>query len=110
MPSPSRRTHSWSDVYIRSAGTFIERFSAVDGLRNECATIAHERRLHDARAQTLVAHEHFDLIARRNAGGHARKCDRLAERGRKRAAGDLTFASDRLYALMRAQHAASIEQ
>src|SRR5512135_1051017 len=94
VPSGSARIHSWLSTYLRSEGTFITGLPG-DGLGlslDEDPAVADERRLHDARGETPVADLDVHGVAGRHARGQARERDRLSQRGRERAAGDLAFA------------------
>src|SRR5438552_11897374 len=104
VPSGSARIHSWLSVYLRFAGTFME---ALRGdLRNECFAVANEWRLDDTRVELFVTDFDCDGIAGRDADGNSRKRDRLRERRRERAAGNLAAAFGGENFLVAAQHAA----
>src|SRR6266571_3102848 len=102
VPSGSARIHSWLSVYLRFAGTFME---ALRGdLGNEGFAVANEWRLDDTRVELLVADFDCDGIAGRHTDGNSRKRDRLRERRRERAAGDLAAAFGGENFLVAAQH------
>src|SRR5262245_47110647 len=111
LPSPSRRIHSWLAVYFRSSGTFMRTpLELFASLREQRLAVARERRLHDARRQFPVANDDAHRITLRDASGDSRQSDRAAERRSERAARDLAVARRRAHDLVRAQHAALVEQ
>src|ERR1700741_1153262 len=75
---------------------------------DEYLAVAHERRLHHARAERLVADEDVDGVSDRDTHGQACERYRLADRGREGAAGDLALALRGANFLVGAQHAAGI--
>src|SRR5258708_9938085 len=79
-------------------------------LVDEDFSVADERRLHHAGGELLVAHVDVNRVAGRDAKGQAREPDRLRERRREGAARDLAFARAGFYLLVRAQHAAAVQQ
>src|SRR5215831_10499188 len=100
VPSASLRIHSWLAVYLRSAGMFM---AVSNCLGNQGLPVAHERRLHDARRELLVAHCDAHGRSKRTTRRQARARDRRAERGGKGAAGDLAFSKLAVNSLMAAQ-------
>src|SRR5262245_59789744 len=80
-----------------------------DSSLDECLAVAHERRPDDARRQRLAADLDRDRAVRGRR--HAREADGALERRRERAAGHLALArAARAHALVRAEHAALLEQ
>src|SRR5438067_13588488 len=80
------------------------------GSFDEDLAVAHEGRLHDARGERLVAHHHLDRVAGPGFEGQARERDRLAERGREGAAGDLALAVRGADFLVGAQYSPRLDQ
>src|SRR2546422_3710913 len=75
-------------------------------LRNEGFAVANEWRLDDTRIELFVAHVDRNGFAGRDADGDAGERDRLRERRRESAAGDLAAAFGGENFLVAAQHAA----
>src|SRR6266568_8797769 len=95
-----RWRHSLVHLFTLSVASFLDQYDAV----------ANERRLDHSGVELPVADLHGNGVARHNARGNAGKRNRFPERGRERAAGDLTVALRRHDLLMAAQDAAFVNE
>src|SRR6516165_3685209 len=82
----------------------------ISGGRHQRFAVARERQLHDPCGKLAVAHEYAHHLARCDTRRQTRERDRLVEGWAERAARDLAIAAIGAHRLMRAQHAALVDQ